>query len=63
MQSLDLIYTCNGDITVLFWIIIPLMMQQVAIQLKLLVCNTKARAGLLYGRDAFDKLGCWQDLY
>ena len=54
--------TGNGDFKVLFCIVIPLMMQQVTVQLQLLDCNTKAKSGILLGKDAFDQL-CYQQDY
>ena len=44
------IHTGNYDINIHFWIV---MMQQVAMQLQLLVCETKANVGILFGKDAF----------
>ena len=32
-----------------------------AIWLQLLVCDTKARTEILFGKYAFNQLGCWQD--
>ena len=53
-----IMHTGNGDIKPHFWIVILLVMQQVTIQLQLLVCDTKAKAGILVGKDAFDQLNC-----
>ena len=55
------LHTGNGNIKTHFQIVIPLMMQQTAMQLQLLVYDIKARVGILFGKDTFDKLGCWQD--
>ena len=27
----------------------------------MLVCDTKGRVGILFGKDAVDQLGCWED--
>ena len=54
-------YTGNGDIKVHIWILISLMLQQFAVQLQFLVCDTKDRAEILFGKDAFVQVGCWQD--
>ena len=51
----------NGVIKVYFFTVILLMMQKVAIQLLLLVCDTNARTGILIGKDVFEQVGCWQD--
>ena len=48
-------HTGNGDIKVYFWIVIPVMIQQVAMQSQLLVCSTKARGGILFGENTFDQ--------
>ena len=56
-----IMHTGNGNIQVHFRIVIPLFIQQVAIQLQLLVCDTKATEDILFGKGAFHKLGCWQD--
>ena len=61
MPSPVVMHKCNSDIKVHCWIVIPLMMQQVAIQLQLLVCNNKAGAGILFGKVALNQLDCWQD--
>ena len=45
-----------------FWIVVPLFIQWIAIQLQLLVCDTKANAGILFGKDAFNQLVLfWKD--
>ena len=54
-------HTGNGHIKVHFWTVIPIFVQWVAIQLQPLVCKTKARVGILFEKDTFDQLGCWQD--
>ena len=53
-------HTGNSEIKAHFWIVIPLIMKQDAIQLQLLVCDTEARGGILFGEDTFDQLGCWK---
>ena len=55
MQSSDhvVMHIDNGDIKVHFWIVILLYVQQDAIRFQTLVCNTNARAGTLFGKDAF----------
>ena len=63
MPSLDymVMHTGNRNIMVHCWIVVLLIIKQVAIQLPLLGCITKIRAGILLGKDAFDQLGCWQE--
>ena len=38
-----------------------MMQHKVAIQLQLLVCHTIAIAGIQFGKDTFNELGCWQN--
>ena len=52
------IWSC---IQVHIWIVSPLYIQHVAIQLQSLMCDTKARWGILFWKDTYDQLGCWQD--
>ena len=40
-------YTGNGDIKVHFWLVISLIINK---QLQLLVCDTRARAGIPFGK-------------
>ena len=56
-----IMYTANGYMKILFWIVIPLMKQQVTKQLQLLICDTKAKAGILFYKDAFNQSGCLQN--
>ena len=53
--------TGNDNIRVHFGIVILLFIQQVAIHWQLLVCGRKAKAGILFGKDVFSQLGCWQN--
>ena len=55
------VHTANGDTKVHCWIPIPLHIKQVTIKLPLKVCDTKVKAGFLFGKDATDKLDCWQE--
>ena len=56
-----LIHTGNCDIHIHFFIVIPICVQKVTIQLQLLICDTKARAGILFWKGASNQIGCWQD--
>ena len=56
-----LINSKNGDARVYFRTVIPFHIQQVAIQLQMLLCETQARVGILFGKDTVYQLGCWQD--
>ena len=57
-----IIHRGNRDMIVLFWIVIAMYIPQVTIQPHLLVCDAKARAGILYGKDFFDHLCYWKRL-
>ena len=48
------IHIGNGDIQIHFFIVLPLLVQQVVIQLHF----NKARTKILFGKDAFDQLHC-----
>ena len=41
------------DIRIYFLIIIPIFIQQVAIQLQILACDSQVKAEILSGKDAF----------
>ena len=56
-----IIYARNGDVKANVWITMPFCIQQVAIQMWLLVCETQTSVGTLFGKDTFDQLGCWHD--
>ena len=45
-----IIHIGNIDIKVHFWIVILLYIQHVAIQVQLLVHDTEAKAGILFGK-------------
>ena len=51
----------NIDNKVIFGIVIPLHIQQLAIQMQLLVSKMQNRVGIPFGKDAFDQPECWQD--
>ena len=54
------VHTSNHNIKVYHWIVMPQMMLEAAIQLQLLVCITKAREGVLFGKTAFNQLAYWK---
>ena len=53
--------TGNGSIETYKFIHIPLEIQNIGIQLRLLVCNSAAYTDILLGHDAMLALGMWQD--
>ena len=55
------INTGNGSIKTCKFIHIPLEIQNIGIQLRLLVCNSAAYTDILLGHDAMLALGMWQD--
>ena len=38
-------------------------MQQVAIQQQLLIYDTQAKGGIVFGKDAFDQISWWHDCH
>ena len=44
-----------------FWIDVPVNIQGCLLQLKLLVCDTQAKAGILLSKMALEQLQTWQD--
>ena len=48
-------YAGKDSIKVHFWMVIPLYVQWVAIQLQLLVCDTKIRVEISFGKHAFNQ--------
>ena len=56
-----MINTGNGSIKTYKFIHIPLEIQNIGIQLRLLVCNSAACTDILLGHDAMLELGMWQD--
>ena len=55
------INTGNGSIKCHFWIEIPVKIQEVELQLRLLVCDTQATADILLGKNTLQELSAWQD--
>ena len=55
------INTGNGSIKTYKLIYIPLEIQNIEIQLRLLVCNSPVYTDILLGHDAMLALGMWQD--
>ena len=55
------ILTGNGPVKTHFWIDVLLNVQGCMIQLKLLVCDTQAQAGILLSKMALEQLQTWQD--
>ena len=45
----------------MFWTVIPLYILQVAIWLQLLLCDMQAKVRILFGKDTFDQVSCWQN--
>ena len=58
----EIIRTGNGTIAAHFWTDIQLNIQGCLIQLKVLVCDTQARTGILLSRSrmALEQLQTWQ---
>ena len=57
----ETIHTGNGNIAAHFWTDIQVNIQGCLIQLKVLVCDTQARTGILLSRMALEQLQTWQD--
>ena len=57
----ETICTGNGNIAAHFWTDIQVNIQGCLIQLKVLVCDTQARTGILLSRMALEQLQTWQD--
>ena len=57
----ETIHTGNGTIAAHFWTDIQINIQGCLIQLKVLVCDTEARTGMLLSRMALEQLQTWQD--
>ena len=57
----ETIRTGNGNIAANFWTDIQVNIQGCLIQLKVLVCDTQARTGILLSRMALEQLQTWQD--
>ena len=57
----ETICTGNGNIEAHFWTDIQVNIQGCLIQLKVLVCDTQARTGILLSRMALEQLQTWQD--
>ena len=57
----EIICTGNGTIAAHFWTDIQVNIQGCLIQLKVLVCDTQARTGILLSRMALEQLQTWQD--
>ena len=57
----EIIQTGNGTIAAHFWTDIQINIQGCLIQLKVLVCDSQARTGILLSRMALEQLQTWQD--
>ena len=57
----EIIRTGNGTINAHFWTDIQINVQGYLLQLKLLVCDTQARTGILLSHMALEQLQTWQD--
>ena len=55
------INTGNGTIKCHFWIEIPIKIEQIEMQIRMLVCDTLAEPGILLGRNTLQELAAWQD--
>ena len=55
------IHAGNRDVTTHFWIDIPVNIHGCMLQLKLLVCDTQAKARILLNKMALEQLQTWQD--
>ena len=55
------IHTGNGAVQTHFWIDVPVNIQGCLLQLKLPVCDTQAKAGILLSKMALEQLQTWQD--
>ena len=55
------IHTGNGTVKTHFWIDVPINIEGCFLQLKLLVCDTQAKAGILLSKMALEQLQRWQD--
>ena len=60
-EHISTISTGNGSIKTYKLIHIPLEIQNIGIQLRLLVCNSAAYTDILLGHDVMLALGMWQD--
>ena len=56
-----IIKTGNGVIKAHFWTDLQLNIQGCLLQLKILVCDTQARTGILLSKMALEQLQAWQD--
>ena len=57
----EIIHTGNGTIKAHFWTDIQIIFQGCLLQLKILVCDTQARTGILLSHMALEHLQTWQD--
>ena len=57
----EIICTGNGTINAHFWTDIQINVQGCLLQLKILVCDTQARTGILLSHMALEQLQTWQD--
>ena len=57
----EIICTGNGTIKAHFWTDIQINVQGCLLQLKILVCDTQARTGILLSHTALEQLQTWQD--
>ena len=57
----ETIRTGNGNIAAHFWTNLQVNIQGCLIQLKVLVCDTQARTGILLSKMALEQLQTWQD--
>ena len=55
------IHTGNGAVQTHYWIDVPVNIQGCLLQLKLLVCDTQAKAGILLSKMTLEQLQTWQD--
>ena len=57
----EIIRTGNGTINAHFWTDIQINVQGCLLQLKILVCDTQARTGILLSPMTLEQLQTWQD--
>ena len=55
------IHMGNGAVKTRFWIDVVLNIQGCMLQLKLLVCDTQAKTGILLSKMALEQMQTWQD--
>ena len=60
-KEMRTIHTGNGAVQMHFWIDVPVSIQVCLLQLKLLVCDTQAKAGILLNKMALEKIQTLQD--